>query len=311
MEIKRIACVGAGLIGQSWAELFATRGYPVVLHDIKNKILANAIENIKVDLEFLAEKNLMDRDDVESSLARVETTTDLAKAVGTVDYVQESVPESYDVKKNVFKKLDVLSPEHTILASSSSGLLMTEIQKVTERPQRCVMAHPWNPPLLIPLVEIAGGEKTAEETIQITYQLMLRVNKVPVILRKEVSGYIANRIQAAVLREAVDLVDKGVASVEDINRAVRAGPGIRWAIMGPFLIHHLGGKGIERFFKILGSSYAHRWRSMATWTSIPPSAAKKVIDEVYQLEIVKSKTMEELIDWRNNKLAELLKILGF
>jgi 3-hydroxypropionate dehydrogenase (NADP+) len=310
VEIERVACVGTGLVGRSWAALFATSGFPVVLYDLNNDILDNAVKGIRSDLEFLEEKNLIERDDVKDALTRVKVTTDLAKAVEAVDYVQESAPERYEVKKDIFKKMDAYAPEHTILASSASGLLMTEIQKVTKRPQKCVLVHPWNPPLLMPLVEIAG-ESASEETLKTAYELMLKLRKVPVILRKEVSGYIANRIQAAVLREAVDLVDKGVASVEDVDRAVRAGPGLRWAIMGPFLTHHTGGQGIERFFETLGPSYANRWRSMATWTSVPPSGAKKVIEGVYQLETVRCKTMEEIVKWRDNKLAELLRILEF
>lgn len=266
---------------------------------------------MKSDLEFLAAKSLIESGRIKQALGRVETTTDVTKAVEGVDYVQESVAERYDVKKTVFKEMDSSAPEHTILASSTSGLLMTEIQKVTHSPQRCVLVHPWNPPVLMPLVEIAGGEKTSEETLQTAYNFVLRLGKVPVMLHKEVSGYIANRIQAAVLREAIDLVDKGVATVEDIDKAVRAGPGLRWAIMGPFLVHHLGGAGIKRFIEILGPSYAHRWKSMATWTSISSSAAKKVIEGVHQLKIIRENKMAELVELSYNKLAGLLVPLGY
>jgi 3-hydroxypropionate dehydrogenase (NADP+) len=310
MKIKRVACVGAGLIGHGWAALFATKGFSVVLYARSDATLLGAIRDMKSDLEFLARKDLIERNDVGDSMARVETATDLTKAVEDADYVQESVVERYDVKKTIFKEMDASAPEHAILASSSSGLLITEIQKVTRRPQRCVVVNPAYPLSLMPLVEIMGGENTSEETIQTTYKLMVKLGKTPVVVRKEVPGQIANRLQAAVLREAIDLVDKGVASVEDVDRAIRVGPGLRWAFMGPFLVHHLSGKGIERFFETLGPSYANRWKSMAVWTSVPPSAAKKVIDEVYQLEMVRSKTMEEIVEWRDDKLVEMLKLLG-
>lgn len=311
MEIRKVACVGAGLVGHSWALIFALKGFSVSLHDVNNNILTDAIRSMNSDLEFLAENNLVELDHIRGVLSRVKTTTNLAKAVEAVDYVQESVAERYDVKQSVFKEIDTYAPEHTILASSASGLLMTEIQKATKRPHKCVLVHPWNPPMLMPLVEIAGGKETSNETIQIAYNLMLKLGKVPVILRKELPGHIANRIQAAVLREAIDLVDKGIATVEDVDRAISAGPGLRWAIMGPFLIHHLGSKGIEGFFESLGPSYVHRWKSMATWTSIPPPAIKKVVKGVHEIELVQSKTMEEIVKWSHYRLAELLKVLGY
>lgn len=308
MNIERIACVGAGLVGHSWATLFALKGYQVNMQSRKDSTLKKAMALIKSNMKFLRQKRMVKSEEVEGAVDRIETTGSIEEAVNGVDYVQESVAERYDVKKAVFKKMDLYAPDHAILASSSSGLLMSEIQKVTEKPQRCVLAHPWNPPILMPLVEIAGGAKTSRETVQTTYKLMLRLGKVPVIIRKEVPGYIANRIQAAVLREAIDLADKGIATVEEIDKAVSAGPGLRWALMGPFLTHHLGGQGIERFIETLGPSFIYRWKSMSTRTSIPPSTAKKIIEGVKQLEIVRSKRMEEISRWRDNKLVELLRI---
>lgn len=308
MNIKRIACVGAGLVGHSWATQFALKGYKVNLQSRKDSTLKTAMALIKSNMNFLRQKRIVESGKVESAIDRIKTTVSIEEAVNGADYVQESVAERYDVKKAVFKEMDFYAPEHAILASSSSGLLMSEIQKVTKRPQRCVLVHPWNPPILMPLVEIAGGEKTSEKTVQTAYKLMLGLGKVPVVLRKEVPGYIANRIQAAVLREAIDLVDKGIATVEDVDRAVCAGPGLRWGLMGPFLIHHLGGQGIERFFETLGPSFAYRWKSMSAWTSLSPSAVKKIIEGVNQLKVVRSKKMEELIKWRDNNLVRLLRI---
>jgi len=311
IEIKKIACVGGGIIGHSWATLFSSKGLEVAILTRSQETLARAVKNVEDNLNFLEQHGLLKKGEPEAALERIKTTTDLAEAVAAADYIQESAPEKYEVKKAIFKEMDDAVAEHTILASSASGLLMSEIQKATKKPQRCVLVHPWNPPHLMPLVEIAGGEKTSKETVETAYQLMLQVGKMPIMLRKEASGYIANRIQAAVLREAIDIVDKGIASVEDVDRAVSAGPALRWAIMGPFLIHHLGGKGIERFIETLGPSYALRWSTMATWTSIPPSAAKKVIEGVYGTERVRSMTMERIAEWRDKKLADLLKVLEF
>jgi len=308
-EIKTIACVGAGLIGYSWSVVFAVSGLSVILQDVKDTILIDSLNHVKSSLTFLAEKGLIEKEESEAALDRVETTTSIKKAVEAADYVQESAPETYEFKKALFREMDVIAPESTVLASSSSALLMTEIQKATNNPQRCVLVHPWNPPHLMPLVEIAGGERTSKETINAACHLMTRVGKIPVILKKEAPGYIANRIQAAVLREAIDIVDKGIANVEDVDKAVSLGPALRWVVLGPFLNHHIGGKGIERFIETLGASYALRWSTMATWTMIPPEAASKVIKGVYETEVCRTMSSDEIAEWRDNKLVELLKII--
>ena len=299
MGIRRIACVGAGLIGHSWATLFAVKGISVNLQDLKEEILTNALTKIKSNLDFLAEKGVIRSEEAEKALRRIKTTTSLSDAVKDADYVQESVFESYEVKKKIFSEMDAEAPPEAILASSSSALLMSEIQKAAAKPERCLIAHPFNPPHLIPLVELVPGEKTSSETIKTTYEFMLKLGKVPVVLKKEVPGYIANRLSIRLYQEAVDLVDTGVATVEDVDRALSAGPGIRWAIMGPHLTYHLGGGpgGIEHWFETFGQAF------------FSPSSAKKVIEGVKEMEIVKTKSMGELVRWRDEKLVELLKII--
>jgi len=311
MKINKILCVGAGLIGQGWATLFSWKGYEVILQDLKEETLEYALVQIRRNLEFLAEKKLLENESCDDCLGRIRVTTDLAEAVLDIDYVQESVFESYDVKKEVFKLIDAAAPPDTIIASSSSTLKMSVIQKATKRPERCIVAHPWNPPHLMPLVEIIPGKKTSRETVEATKQFMARLGKVPVIQKKEVAGTIGNRLAAALWREAIDLVYKGVAELEDVDKAVSAGPGIRWAILGPHLSYHLGGGkgGIEYYLHHLGPAMAARWRTLATWTSIPKSAEKKVIEGVKRTRIVQEKPAEEIVKWRDEKLVELLKIL--
>jgi 3-hydroxypropionate dehydrogenase (NADP+) len=302
--------VGAGLVGQGWAALFAVRGHRVILMDRTEDILANALERVKAHARFLAEAGLAP--DVGTAVERVETTTDLAEAVSDADYVQESVFESYDVKKTVYSRMDELTQDDTILASSTSGLLMTEIQRAAERhPERCIVAHPWNPAHLVPLVELSPGEMTSEETVRKTYALMESIGKVPVVLKKEVPGFIANRLSVALWREALDLVDRGVASAEDVDKAVRAGPGIRWAIMGPYLTYHLGGGpgGIEYLMRHIGASKSTWLETMAKWTVTPESAVENAIRGVAEMDIVRWKSFEELERWRDEKLVELLKLL--
>jgi 3-hydroxyacyl-CoA dehydrogenase len=163
------------------------------------------------------------------------------------------------------------------------------------------------PVYLIPLVEIAGGEETSHETAIEAHDFMKKLGKVPVILNREVSGYIVNRLQAALLREAIDLVDKGVASAEDVDRAFCTGIGLRDPVIGPFLRIHLAGGGVERFIENFSQSYRHRWETMETWTSLPPSAAEKVVKSVREMEVVRKKTLEEIGNWRDEMLVKLLK----
>ena len=309
MEIHKIACIGAGLIGQGWATLFSSKGYKVVLQDVTESILEDSIKRVKNNLMFLEKNKLLRSGETDAALNRINTTTDLKEAVDQVDYVQESVFDNYDIKKKVFKILDKEAPEYAILASSASGLLMTEIQKVTKRPGRCILVHPILPAHLIPLVEIVGGKQTSKEMIRITAGFMKKLGKTAVVLKKEVPGYIVNRLQAAILREAIDLVDKGVADPEDIDKAFCMGIGLRDPIIGPFLRIHLTGDGVERFFKNFSQSYCNRWETMETWTTIPASAVRKISKAVREMEIIRTKSLEEIKGWRDELLVKLIKLL--
>ena len=309
MDIHKVVCVGAGLIGQGWATLFSSAGIEVTLQDVTETVLEKAIEGVKSNLTFLEAKNLLKQGEAEVALKRIKRSRLIGEAVRDADYVQESVPDHYDFKKQVFTEMDVAAPDHAILASSSSGLLMTEIQKATRKPGRCVLVHPVLPVYLIPLIEIAGGEQTSRETLTATYDFMKRLGKVPVLLKREVPGYIVNRFQAALLREAIDLVDKGIVSAEDVDKAFCMGIGLRDPIVGPFLRIHLAGDGVERFIENYSQSYRYRWETMETWTSIPPSAAEKVVKGVKEMEMVRSKKLEEIKIWRDEMLVKLLNVL--
>lgn len=309
MDIHHVSCVGAGLIGQGWATLFSSKGLEVVLQDVSEEVLGKSIREIRSNLWFLETHHLFEPGGAEASLKRIKMTSDIREAVSQADYVQESIPDVYDLKKQIFREMDGAAPDHAILASSSSGLLMTEIQKATTRPQRCILVHPVLPVYLIPLVEIAGGEQTSDETVTVSDHFMRRLGKVPALLKREVPGYIVNRLQAALLREAIDLVDKGVASVEDVDRAFRMGIGLRDPVIGPFLRIHLAGGGVEQFIKNYSQSYHYRWKTMETWTSIPPSAAEKIVLGVKEMDVVRKKSLEEIVTWRDEMLVELLRVI--
>ncbi len=309
MDIHKVACVGAGLIGQGWATLFSSAGFEVILQDVTEAILEKSVRGVKSNLMFLEANNLLKQGEADAALKRIKVSTLIGEAVGHADYVQESVPDHYDIKKKIFKEMGAAAPDDAILASSSSGLLMTEIQSVTTRPQRCVLVHPVLPVYLIPLVEIVGGKQTSRETVSIACDLMKKLGKSPALLKREVPGYIVNRLQAALLREAIDLVDKGVASAEDVDKAFCMGIGLRDPIIGPFLRIHLAGEGVERFIENYSESYRHRWETMETWTSIPPAAVKKIVKTVKEMEVVRTKTLEEIKDWRDKMLIKVLQVI--
>lgn len=309
MEIRKVTCVGAGLIGQGWATLFSSAGLEVILQDVTETVLQRSIEAVKSNLMFLEANKLLKRGEADVALKRVKMMTLIGEAVRDADYVQESVPDNYDFKKQVFREMDIAAPGHAILASSSSGLLMTEIQKATLKPQRCVLVHPALPVYLLPLIEIVGGEQTDRETATVAHDFMKRLGKTPVLLRREVPGYIINRLQAALLREAIDLVDKGVASAEDVDKAFCMGVGLRDPIIGPFLRIHLAGDGVERFIENFSQSYRNRWETMETWTSIPPSAVKKIVSGVKEMEVVRAKTLDEIKSWRDEMLVKFLRLV--
>jgi len=310
MSIERVACVGAGLIGQGWATVFSSQGLEVIMQDRSEELLNESLKRIQMNLNFLEAHNLLLKGEAHGSIERITTTTHIPDAVSHADYVQESVPDNYDIKKRVFKEMDDAAPAHAILASSTSGLLMTEIQKVTTRPERCVLAHPMLPVHPIPAVEIVGGEQTAQETVAWTREFMASLGKAPIVLNREVPGYIVNRLQAALLREAIDLVDKGVASPEEVDTAFCRGIGLRDPLISPFLRIHLAGNGIEGFIEHFSQSYRYRWETMETWTAIPPSAIGAIVKGMKDMAIVREKSLGEIGAWRDEMLVKILKLIG-
>ena len=306
--INKIACIGSGLIGQGWAALYALNGYDVVLQDLNIERLDEASKRVNNHIDLLVETGL--GFNPEAARKRISITTSLEKALEGVDFVTESVYESLDVKRPLFLEMDELTPKDVILASSTSGYMMSEIGRDMKKyPERAIVTHPWNPVHLVPLVELSPSPKTSNQTIDKTYRLMENIKKVPVVLKKEAPGFIANRISVALWREALDLVDRGIASVEDVDKAISAGPGIRWAIMGPYLTYHLGGGkgGIKYLLDHIGVQKTAWLKDMASWTEFPESAKEKTIEGVN--DMVDGKSLEELEAWRDKYLIALNKLL--
>ena len=308
-NIKNITIIGAGLIGQGWATVFSSRGYALRLHDRDESVLEKALGQIKLNLLFLEANDLLKAGQADTALKQIKVTGNLAEAVSDADYIQEAVFDDYEVKKRIFTDLDAQAPKTAILASSTSGLLMTEIQKVVTEPERCVLAHPYLPVHLMPLVEVVGGAQTSPEALATTFSLMENIGKTPVLLKKEVPGYIVNRLQSALLREAIDLVDSGVADAEQVDRAFCISAGLRGPLIGPLLRAYLAGDGIERFIENYSRSYRIRWESMATWNSISDRAADATIKSVNEMKLVRTKSLKELKTWRDEMLVKILKVI--
>ena len=307
-KIQNVACVGSGLIGQGWATLFTAGGYSVTMQDLTEDNLELAVRQVNLNLAFLEDNGRLPQGAAGPAHHRLRTTTNLSEALKDADYVQESVPDNYQDKRKIFREMDGLAPSGAILASSSSGLLMSEIQKVVSRPERCLLVHPFLPVHLLPLVEVVGGDKTKPDIVQVTCDLMENLGKTPVRLKKEVSGYIVNRLQAAVLREAIDLVTNGVADAEEVDRAFCAGMGMRDPFIGPLLRAYLAGDGIESFIENYSASYRVRWESMAAWNDIAPQQRDVLIKSVRDMAVVRGNDLEKIKNWRDKMLIEILKL---
>ncbi len=305
----KIGIVGTGLIGSGWAAFYAAKGFAVNLFDVNASVRQAGRERTLAYLTLLRDHDLLDTDGHDRAVAGLAVTDDLSEAVEGTHLVQESVTERYDVKKNVFRQIDRAADPDTILASSSSGLLISELQTVMERPERSLIAHPFNPPHLVPLVELVPGKQTAPTVLAETKTLFESLGKVPVVLNQEVPGHIANRLQAAVWREAIDLVLKGVASVADVDKAIAAGPGIRWALFGPHMIFHLAGGpgGMKHFIEHVGVSFDKVWADMASWTSLPAETTDALVSGVQ--EEAGERSLQEIAQSRDEKIVKLLQAI--
>src|SRR5215510_7676723 len=236
--IRRIAIIGTGVIGASWTSLFLAKGLQVVATDIAPNAEAALRKFVETAWPALKRLGLSPG----ASQSNLNFTADLAQAVAGADLVQENGPERIDFKQKLYRQLDQLLAADVIIASSSSGLTMSEIQKgAALHPERCVIAHPFNPPHLIPLVEIVGGAKTSEATIRRAADFYTSIGQRTVRVNKEMPGHVANRLQAALAREVYYLVAEGVVSAADVDTALSWGPGLRWGIMGNMMLNHLGG----------------------------------------------------------------------
>ena len=258
-EIRQIAVIGAGLMGHGIAQEFASAGYNVHMHDVTDERLKTARTQIESNLSLLAENAVIQKESIEPTLQRIQTHTELPTVTENADFVVEAIPEDLTLKQQIFEKLDGICPPHTILASNTTALMPSQIGVKAKRKDKILNTHYFNPPYLIPLVELIRSPNTSDETVAATFDLLTAIGKTPAIIEKEVPGFVGPRLQAALIREAFAIVEQGIASAETVDLVVRNSFGRRLSVAGPFEVFELAGwdlvlAAFEELYKDLNSS---------------------------------------------------------
>jgi len=300
---KKVALIGCGLIGQSWAISFLSAGFEVSLFDPVEGVTVQSKEKIETKLRDLHNYGLIKNKDISNFFDKIHLAQDISQAIEGSIYVQESGPEDLDIKKELTKKIDTATPDNIPIASSTSGIPTSLYASDVEGNYRCLVAHPINPPHLIPAVEIVPAPFTNEAIIHSVKKIITSIGKEPLELKKEIPGFVVNRLQGALLNEAFDLVKKGIASAEDIDKAISEGLGLRWAFMGPFQTIHLNApEGIAGYVK----RYEKMYKEMFNKPDIEWASVLKLGLEEELLSLYKLREREKHEKERDNKLTELI-----
>src|ERR1700742_1113114 len=301
--IRRIAIVGTGVIGASWAAQYLARGLDVVATDPAPNAEANLRKYVDEAWGQLEEIGLSPG----ASRDRLSFTADSDQAFAKAALVQENGPERPDFKTKLFAHIDEATPVDSIIASSSSGITPSVIQSSCKHPERVIVGHPFNPPHIVPLVEVVGGTKTSPEAVERAMRFYASIGKKPIHLRKELPGHVANRLQAALYREMLHLIEEDVLSVEEADIAVCYGPGLRWGVMGQSLQWHLGGGagGIHHFMDHLMEPLVAMMKHLKT-PDVTPSLKQTIIDDV--VKEAHGRSVEELAEAENTVLLGLLAL---
>jgi len=298
-----VAVIGAGLIGRAWAIVFARAGVPVRLFDVDQSTLKAAREAMATSLHDLEAAGLISASG--EILDRVTLSSDLHDALQGADYVQECGPENTDIKRSIYSELERHAYGNAILASSTSGIVASEFTGHLERPWRCLVAHPVNPPYLVPLVEVVPGPQTAPEVVERTMALMRQIGQKPIHVRREIEGFVLNRLQGALLTEALRLFQDGYVSAEDIDKTVKDGLGLRWSFMGALETIDLNAPGGV-------VDYARRYGPLYTTVDMQRTGPAPWNDEVLaalETELRRQRPAAELParqEWRDRRLMALV-----
>ncbi|WP_260855021.1 3-hydroxyacyl-CoA dehydrogenase NAD-binding domain-containing protein [Mesorhizobium amorphae] len=302
--IETVAVVGSGLIGGAWAAYFLSRGLKVRAHDPQPGAEARLRKTVDDALRDLSQLK-----PVASACADNLLFFDLIEdALNGCDYVQENAPEKLMLKQDLLAAIDAIAAPDVVIGSSTSSFIASELQLRCRHPERVLVAHPFNPPHLVPLVELVRGTATAQAAQDAAFAFMERIGKVPIKVAREAPGHVANRMTAALWREAVNIVAEGIASVADVDKAIRSGPGLRWAIDGPHMLYHLGGGegGMAAYLKHLGPAQEARWASLGA-PKLDAEICAALISGVE--EEAAGQDIEELSARRDRLLIALLRTL--
>ncbi len=315
-DVKKVCCIGAGTIGSSWITLLLKNGYHVNAYDVSDEFLQASKEKVLNNFTIFVECAVMTDSDVVDAMNRLVLCSSLEDAVKDVQFIQESVLERLDIKQDMLEKIDAINTT-ALISSSTSRLNISEIAANSEYANRCICAHPYNPPHIMPLVEITKTEKTDPDMITFAVEFFKSLGKVPVVLKKESPGFISNRLQAAFVKEAIEIVMEGVCSVEDLDIAAVFGLGIRWAIIGPNLNGELNGGpgGINEYFeKFRANSTANFRKILASKIDEVPKeysfeiAPQGVNEQMANRPSDTGNTREEIIAYRDKMLIEILRL---
>jgi carnitine 3-dehydrogenase len=301
--IRRIAIVGTGVIGASWAALYLARGFDVIATDPAPNAAGNLRKYVDDAWELLTVIGLTPG----ASRERLSFTANLQDALANSDFVQENAPERPEFKVKLFSDIDDATPPDSIIASSSSGITPSVMQSKCKHAERVLIGHPFNPPHIVPLVEVVGGARTSPAAIQRAMTFYASIGKKPVLLRKELPGHVGNRLQTALYREVMYLIQEGVLGVADADDAVSYGPGLRWGVMGPSLQWHVGGGagGIKHFMEHLMEPMAAGFNSLGN-PEVTPELKRAIVEGV--LREAGGHSVEQLAQQENELLVGLIRL---
>lgn len=304
----RVAIVGTGDIGRGWGALCVAAGWPVSIYDTDPRALNVAREEIATRAQALVALTNADADLIELGLQNLEVGRSLLNACGEAEWVIEAIREDLIHKQRLFKAIESSAPKARLVTSSSSTLAPGDIAAQCRNQHRCLIAHPLNPPELIPLVELLPSNQTDRALLEVLKGWLRALGRIPVTIKKPVRGHVAHRIAAAVWREAIDLVLEGVIDVDDLDRAVSLGPGLGWAAAGPHLTYHLaaGTQGVSGFLQHLLQSFEELWSDLASWNKLDREQEHRLvaaIEQAYEGQI------EHIRSARDRRLASILQTL--
>jgi carnitine 3-dehydrogenase len=304
-DVRTVTCVGAGVFGGGGVAYFLARGYRVVAWDPAEDAAPRLRHLVDAAWPALTELGLSEG----AALDNLAVERDLATACAQADFVQESAPEDLELKRTLLADIDAATPQDVVISSSTSGYGMTEMQTKCAHPERTVVGHPFNPPYLIPLVEVVGGTSTSPEAVQWASDFFRHAGKSVITMEREVPGFVANRLQEALWREALHMVEAGEATVEEIDLSITDGPGLRWALQGPMLTFHLAGGqgGMAHMLDHFGPSLLSPWTRLEA-PELTPELRDAVVAGCERE--ADGRSIDELVAERDRGVIAILRALG-